>query len=143
MNVANEIGGSTLQLDISSEDAPRVLADHLRERHGGVDVVVHNAGVTRDKTLGRMSDEQWDMLMAINLEAPERISDELMRQDVLRQDGRIVGVSSVSGIAGNRGQSNYSTSKAGVIGLVEALAPAWRSGRARSTRWHPASSRPR
>lgn len=123
VNVANEIGGSTLQLDISGEDAPRVVADHLHERHGGVDAVVHNAGVTRDKTLGRMSDEQWDMLMAINLEAPERISDELLRQDVLRPDGRIVGVSSVSGIAGNRGQTNYSTSKAGVIGLVEALAP--------------------
>jgi 3-oxoacyl-[acyl-carrier protein] reductase len=123
VDVANEIGGSTLQLDISGDGAPAALAEHLSSRHGGVDVVVHNAGVTRDKTLGRMKDDQWDMLMAINLEAPERISQELLRRDLLRQGGRIVGVSSVSGIAGNRGQSNYSTSKAGVIGLVEALAP--------------------
>jgi 3-oxoacyl-[acyl-carrier protein] reductase len=123
VDVANEVGGSTLQLDISSDGAPAALADHLNSRHGGVDVVVHNAGVTRDKTLGRMDDSQWDMLLAINLEAPERITDELLRRDLLHDGGRIVGVSSVSGIAGNRGQSNYSTSKAGVIGLVEALAP--------------------
>jgi len=123
VGVANEIGGSTLQLDISTADAPARLAEHLEARHGGVDVVVHNAGVTRDKTLGRMSDEQWDMLLAINLEAPERISEELLRRGLLRRGGRIVGVSSVSGIAGNRGQANYATSKAGVIGLVDALAP--------------------
>jgi 3-oxoacyl-[acyl-carrier protein] reductase len=123
VDVANEIGGSTLQLDIASDGAPAALADHLSSRHGGVDVVVHNAGVTRDKTLGRMDDSQWDMLLGINLEAPERITDELLRRDLLRDGGRIVGVSSVSGIAGNRGQTNYSTSKAGVIGLVEALAP--------------------
>jgi 3-oxoacyl-[acyl-carrier protein] reductase len=123
VDVANEIGGSTLQLDISSDDAPGGLADHLRERHGGVDVVVHNAGVTRDKTIGRMSDDAWDVLIAINLTSQERINDALLRDDVLRPGGRIVTVSSVSGIAGNRGQSNYATSKAGVIGLVQALAP--------------------
>jgi 3-oxoacyl-[acyl-carrier protein] reductase len=95
---------------------------HLRERHGGVDVVVHNAGVTRDKTLGRMEDEQWDLLMAINLTSQERINDKLLEGDTLRRDGRIVTVSSMSGIAGNRGQVNYATSKAGVIGLVDAYA---------------------
>jgi 3-oxoacyl-[acyl-carrier protein] reductase len=120
--VANRIGGSTLQLDVTDDDAPETLVDHLRERHGGVDVVVHNAGVTRDKTLGRMSDEQWDLLMAINLTSQERINDRLLEGDTLRPDGRIVTVSSMSGIAGNRGQVNYATSKAGVIGLVDAYA---------------------
>jgi 3-oxoacyl-[acyl-carrier protein] reductase len=123
VEVANRISGSALQLDISSDDAPRALADHLSERHGGVDVVVHNAGVTRDKTLGRMDDAQWDMLLAINLGAQERINDALLDKDVLRSGGRIVGVSSVGGIAGNRGQTNYATSKAGVIGLTTAYAP--------------------
>ena len=67
-----ELGGSTLVLDITDEDAPRRIADHLLEHHGGADVVVHNAGVTRDKTLGRMSDEQWDMVIGINLTAQEQ-----------------------------------------------------------------------
>ena len=122
-SVANRIEGSSLQLDITVPEAPRTLADHLRDRHGGVDIVVHNAGVTRDKTLGRMSEDQWDLVLDINLSSQARINDVLLKEDVLRPGGRIVTVSSVSGIAGNRGQTNYSTSKAGVIGLVDALAP--------------------
>jgi 3-oxoacyl-[acyl-carrier protein] reductase len=121
--VANRIGGSAIQLDVTDPDAPDKLVKHLRERHGGVDVVVHNAGVTRDKTLGRMSDEQWDLLLDINLSSQERINEKLLEGDTLRPDGRIVTVSSMSGIAGNRGQVNYATSKAGVIGVVDALAP--------------------
>jgi 3-oxoacyl-[acyl-carrier protein] reductase len=120
--VANRVEGSALQLDIRNDDAPRRLADHMSERHGGVDVVVHNAGVTRDKTLGRMEQDKWDMVLSINLASQLRINDLLLGEDVLRPEGRIVGVSSVSGIAGNRGQVNYATSKAGVIGQVEALA---------------------
>jgi 3-oxoacyl-[acyl-carrier protein] reductase len=123
VDVANRIDGSTLQLDITADDAPRRLVDHLRQRHGGVGVVVHNAGVTRDKTLGRMADDQWDMVIDINLKSQERINEALIGEGVLRPGGRIVTVSSVSGIAGNRGQANYATSKAGVIGTVHALAP--------------------
>jgi 3-oxoacyl-[acyl-carrier protein] reductase len=121
--VANEIGGSSLQLDVTSDDAPKALADHLRERHGGVDIVVHNAGITRDKTLGRMDEDRWDSVLAVNLTSQERLNDVLLDEDVLRPGGRLVFVSSVSGIAGNRGQTNYGISKAGVIGEVMALAP--------------------
>ena len=122
-DVANAVEGEALQLDITTEAAPRTLADHLRERHGGVDVVVHNAGVTRDKTLGRMAADQWEMVVDINLSSQERINQVLLDEDVLRPGGRIVTVSSVSAIAGNRGQVNYATSKAGVIGIVDSLAP--------------------
>src|ERR1044072_9084112 len=108
---ANRIGGSALQLDITSDRAPGVLAER------DADIVVHNAGITRDKTLARMSEDQWDSVLAVNLESIERIN-EAIRDSV----SRIVCVSSVSGIAGNRGQVNYATSKAGVIGVVEALA---------------------
>jgi 3-oxoacyl-[acyl-carrier protein] reductase len=94
------------------------------ENHGGVDIVVHNAGVTRDKTLGRMPEDLWDMVLSINLGAPQRIDRELFERDAVRANGRIVCVSSISGIAGNAGQTNYSTSKAGVIGFVQAWAPA-------------------
>jgi len=122
-NVANNVEGEALQLDITAGDAPRTLADHLKERHGGVDIVVQNAGITRDKTLGRMSEDQWAAVLAVNLTGQERINQVLLDDDVLRPGGRVVAVSSVSGIAGNRGQANYATSKAGVIGLVDALAP--------------------
>jgi 3-oxoacyl-[acyl-carrier protein] reductase len=120
--VAQRIGGSVLLADITDEDAPARIAGELKERFGGVDVVVHNAGVTRDKTLGRMKPDAWDMAVDINLGAVIRITDRLLDDEVLRPGGRIVCLSSVSGIAGNRGQTNYSASKAGVVGFVEALA---------------------
>jgi 3-oxoacyl-[acyl-carrier protein] reductase len=109
--MANRLGGSALQLDITSDRAPGVLAER------GADIVVHNAGITRDKTLARMSEDQWASVLAVNLESIERIN-EAIRDSA----SRIVCVSSVSGIAGNRGQVNYATSKAGVIGIVESLA---------------------
>ncbi len=121
--VAQRIGGSVLLVDITDEDAPARIANELEERFGGVDVVVHNAGVTRDKTLGRMKPDAWDMTVDINLGAAIRITDRLLDDEVLRPGGRIICLSSVSGIAGNRGQTNYSASKAGVVGFVEALAP--------------------
>jgi 3-oxoacyl-[acyl-carrier protein] reductase len=122
--VADAIGGSTLTVDITGEQTPDTIASRLLDEHGGVDVVVHNAGVTRDKTLGRMSEDQWDTVLAVNLIAPQRIGRELLHRDALREHGRVVCVSSISGIAGNAGQANYATSKAGVIGLVQASAPA-------------------
>jgi 3-oxoacyl-[acyl-carrier protein] reductase len=122
--VANRVGGTTLQLDITAGDAPERLAEHLTERHDGVDVVVHNAGVTRDKTIVGMDENRWRMVLDINLAAQERLDAALLDGDVLRGNGRVVTVSSVSGIAGNRGQTNYATSKAGLIGRVAAMAPA-------------------
>ncbi|MCR3746936.1 3-oxoacyl-ACP reductase [Lentzea californiensis] len=119
--VANAVGGSALQLDITGD--PARLTSYLLERHGGVDVVVHNAGITRDKTLARMDSSLWDSVLEVNLACQERINDALLDGDVLRTGGRIVGVSSIAGIAGNVGQTNYATSKAGVIGMVRTLAP--------------------
>jgi 3-oxoacyl-[acyl-carrier protein] reductase len=121
--VAQRIGGSTLLVDITDVDAPERIAGELKERFGGVDVVVHNAGVTRDKTLARMTPEQWDMAVDINLGAVIRITERLLSDDTLRPEGRLICLSSVSGIAGNRGQTNYSAGKAGIVGFVEALAP--------------------
>ncbi len=100
-----------------------MLAEHLKTRQGGVDVVVHNAGVTMDRTLARMKPEKWDRLIAINLTAMERLTDGLLDNGALNDGGRIVCLSSMNGIAGQRGQANYATSKAGVIGFVDAYAP--------------------
>jgi len=121
--LTGEIGGSEIVVDITADDAPALIAAKLEAEHGGVDIVVHNAGVTRDKTLGGMDEERWSLLMEINLSSEERIDDALLDGGKLNANGRIVCVSSMSGIAGNSGQTNYAASKAGVIGMVEALAP--------------------
>jgi 3-oxoacyl-[acyl-carrier protein] reductase len=121
--VTSALGGSSLTCDITTDEAPQTIASFLQETHGNVDIVVHNAGVTQDRTLARMKPERWSLVLDINLSAEERINDALLEQDVLRAGGRIVCVSSISGIAGNSGQSNYATSKAGVIGMVQSLAP--------------------
>jgi 3-oxoacyl-[acyl-carrier protein] reductase len=118
--VAKRLGAGMIEVDITEEDAPARIADQLAD---GVDVVVHNAGVTRDRTIAKMPEERWTSLMEVNLSSEERINDELFSRDLLHKNGRIVCVSSLSGIAGNSGQTNYATSKAGVIGMVEALAP--------------------
>jgi 3-oxoacyl-[acyl-carrier protein] reductase len=118
--VAERLEAETIELDITDEGAPATIAERLSD---GVDVVVHNAGVTRDRTIAKMPEDRWSSLMEINLSSEERIDDELLHRDLLRSNGRIVCVSSMSGIAGNSGQTNYATSKAGVIGMVEALAP--------------------
>jgi 3-oxoacyl-[acyl-carrier protein] reductase len=124
--VANEVGGTAFQLDITAPDAAQRLVDHVQERHGGVDVVVHNAGITRDKLLVNMDAARWNSVMAVNLQAQLDITQALLdAEGVLRPGARVVAVSSQSGIAGNRGQTNYAASKAGVIGMVRAWAPAF------------------
>jgi 3-oxoacyl-[acyl-carrier protein] reductase len=120
--VMKEIDGDWLTLDITGHDAPQRIAHHLKEKHGGVDVVVHNAGITRDKKLANMKEDLWDSVIAVNLTAPERITRELLDQGVVNKFGSIVGVASIAGIAGNVGQTNYAASKAGVIGFVDSLA---------------------
>jgi 3-oxoacyl-[acyl-carrier protein] reductase len=120
--VANRTGATALQLDITAPDAPRRLVEHLRERHGGVHTVVHNAGITRDKLLVNMDAARWDAVLGVNLSAQLRINTALL-DGPLPAGGRIVSLASTSGIAGNRGQTNYAASKAGVIGMVRALAP--------------------
>jgi 3-oxoacyl-[acyl-carrier protein] reductase len=119
----NELGGHAVPLDITGPDAAERITHQLDEHHHGIDVVVHNAGINRDKRLANMTERAWRSTVAVNLTAPERITTELLEQDLVRDNGRIVCVSSISGIAGNVGQTNYATSKAGLIGLVEAFAP--------------------
>jgi 3-oxoacyl-[acyl-carrier protein] reductase len=115
-----ELDGDAIEIDIASPQAAATVAERFAE---GLDVLVHNAGVTRDRTIAKMPADRWSELMEINLSAEERINDALLDAGLLAANGRIVCVSSMSGIAGNSGQTNYATSKAGVIGMVEALAP--------------------
>ena len=119
--VARRLGGSVLLADVSDPGAPAAIAEDLRARHGGVDIVVHNAGITRDKTLARMKPELWDQTLDVNLAAVVRITEALL-QGPLRDQGRIVLLSSIAGIAGNMGQTNYAASKAGIVGYARGLA---------------------
>ena len=122
LEVTRELGGDNLTLDITDKDAPQRIAQHVKEKFGGVDIVVHNAGITRDKKLANMAEDRWSSVIAVNLTAPERITRELLDQGLVNDNGRIIGVASIAGIAGNVGQTNYAASKAGVIGLVDSLA---------------------
>jgi 3-oxoacyl-[acyl-carrier protein] reductase len=122
ISLTKELDGDYLTLDITAKDAPKRIAQHLTTAHGGVDIVVHNAGITRDKRLANMDEDRWRSVIDVNLVAPERITTELLDQGVIHDNGRIIGVASIAGIAGNMGQTNYATSKAGVIGLVDSLA---------------------
>lgn len=125
--VAGEIGGASLALDITASNAGEKIAE-MAQKHQGLDAIVHNAGITRDKTLAKMDDLMWDMVLDINLSAEETINDYLLSNQVFNDNARIVCVSSISGIAGNLGQTNYATSKAGVIGMVQATAPTLQNG---------------
>ena len=121
ITLTKELGGDYLTLDITAKDAPQRIAQHLTTAHGGVDVVVHNAGITRDKRLANMDEDRWSSVLQVNLVAPQRITAELLEQRVIHDNGRIVGVASIAGIAGNLGQTNYAASKAGVIGLLDSV----------------------
>ena len=121
--VANSVRGTALQLDVTAEDAGQKILDHTLTRHGRLDIVVHNAGITRDKLLANMTPEKWDPVLAVNVAAPLRINEALLESGDFTDAPRIVALASTSGIAGNRGQTNYAASKGGVIGMVRATAP--------------------
>ena len=115
---ASEIGGKAVQADVSNADD----AKRLVEEAGDVDILVNNAGVTRDGLLARMSDEDWDVVIDTNLRGTFNTCRAVTRGMMKRRAGAIVNVSSVVGLHGNPGQTNYSASKAGIIGFTKALA---------------------
>jgi 3-oxoacyl-[acyl-carrier protein] reductase len=117
--LANELNGTALALDITAPDAPARFVEVAKAR-GGLDVLVHNAGITRDRTLGRMSEAEWDSVLAVNLQSVLAIDAALDAAHALRPGAREVCLASISGIAGNAGQTNYAASKAGLIGYVRA-----------------------
>ncbi|WP_120520200.1 3-oxoacyl-ACP reductase [Arthrobacter celericrescens] len=121
--VANEVKGTALQLDITVPEAGERIIHHALERHGSLDILVHNAGITRDKLLANMDDGRWRSVIAVNIASQLRINDAVLGSPALPVAPHIVSVASTSGIAGNRGQSNYAASKGGVIGMVRASAP--------------------
>ncbi|PFG20788.1 3-oxoacyl-ACP reductase [Serinibacter salmoneus] len=127
--VMNEVGGVALQLDITAPEAAATILQRATSAFGGLDVLVHNAGILRDKLLANMTEQKWDSVIAVNLAAQLRITTALaLELPHLVQ----ISLASTSGIAGNRGQTNYGYSKAGVIGATRAWAPILAAGGGRA-----------
>ncbi len=112
------IEGVAYTADISSENTPKELCDFIEKNFGKIDIIIHNAGITRDKTLGNMTPQQWDQVIGVNLKSIINLDKEMLERNLINSGGRIICLSSVSGIAGNAGQCNYSTSKAALINYV-------------------------
>src|SRR5699024_13664 len=115
----NDIGGTALQLDITAEDAGATIAERIG---APIDILVHNAGITRDKMLANMDAARWDSVIGVNIASQLRMNAQLTESGAWGTAPRVVSLASTSGIAGNRGQTNYAASKAGVIGMVAASA---------------------
>jgi 3-oxoacyl-[acyl-carrier protein] reductase len=109
-------------LDVNDPAAGEALIDSLVREHGGLQVLVNNAGITRDMLAMRLKDEDWDAVLDTNLKAVFRMSRGVMRTMMKQRYGRIISITSVVGAAGNPGQANYAAAKAGVAGMTRALA---------------------
>ncbi|WP_172385736.1 3-oxoacyl-ACP reductase [Streptomyces sp. MNP-20] len=120
VRVAERVGGTPLALDITADDAGERIAAALPD---GLGVLVHNAGITRDRRLANMAADRWSSVLDVNLGSVLRTTDFLLKSGTLRRGGSVVATASIAGLAGNAGQTNYAASKAGVTGLVRSLAP--------------------
>lgn len=120
--LTEELGGNYIVGDITAADTPEMIASFIEAEHGGLDVLVHNAGITRDKRLRNMTADNWELVVDISVGAPQRITDHLLDKGLIRTGGTVIGIASIAGIAGNNGQTNYATAKAGVIGWIQSLA---------------------
>jgi 3-oxoacyl-[acyl-carrier protein] reductase len=118
----NQIEGQGMVLNVTDPDSLAAVIEQMKESFGMPLVVVNNAGITRDNLLIRMKDEDWDALMETNLKSVYRVSKACLRSMTKARFGRIINVTSVVGVSGNPGQTNYSAAKAGVIGFTKSLA---------------------
>lgn len=119
--VAAAVGGEALHCDLAAEGGVEALMADLQGRGQRVHILVHNAGITRDRTLAKMSPAHWDLCLAVNLQAAVRGTELALSTGVLRPSGRVLCLSSIGGIGGNPGQTNYATAKRALMGYVEAL----------------------
>ncbi len=120
--VLSPLGGRGIVLNVNDAAACEAAVDDIVKAHGGLQVLVNNAGITRDTLAMRMKDEDWDAVMDTNLKAVFRMSRAVMRTMMKQRFGRIVNITSVVGASGNPGQANYAAAKAGVAGMTRSLA---------------------
>jgi 3-oxoacyl-[acyl-carrier protein] reductase len=122
-NISEYLGeGQGLVLNVTDDASISALFDLIKEKHGSVDVLVNNAGITRDNLLMRMKDDEWNDIIDTNLTSVFKISKAVLRAMMKKRHGRIINIGSVVGTMGNAGQVNYATAKAGLIGFTKSLA---------------------
>jgi len=116
------VPGEGCVLNVNDALQVQTVIDGIQSKHGGLSILVNNAGITRDNLLARMKDEEWDEIMETNLKSVFRLSRAVMRSMMKARKGRIINITSVVGNAGNAGQTNYAAAKAGIIGFTKSLA---------------------
>jgi len=118
----NKISGKGIKLDVTDIDQISKLLKNVNEDFGSIDILVNNAGITRDSILLRMKEEEWEDIINTNLSSIYKMSKSVLRGMIKKRSGRIISITSVVGVMGNAGQSNYSAAKAGIIGFTKSLA---------------------
>jgi 3-oxoacyl-[acyl-carrier protein] reductase len=116
------VSGQGMTLDVTDAQATEALVKSITEQHGAINILINNAGITRDNLFMRMKDEEWDAVIGTNLSAVYRLCRLVVKPMVKARGGRIVNITSVVGQTGNAGQANYAAAKAGVVGLSKSLA---------------------
>lgn len=122
VRLMQQLQGKPLLLDISQANSAELVSDWLTQQGMVLDVLVHNAGITRDKLFHRMTEAQWTQTLDINLRAVQRINTVLLDRQQIQSDGRVVLLSSMNGLAGQKGQTNYASSKAALVGYCQFMA---------------------
>jgi 3-oxoacyl-[acyl-carrier protein] reductase len=118
----NKISGKGMKLDVTDNEQASNLVKNIGEDFGSVDILVNNAGITRDNILLRMKEDEWEDIINTNLSSIYKMSKSVLRGMIKKRSGRIISITSVVGVMGNAGQSNYGAAKAGIIGFTKSLA---------------------
>ena len=118
----NKVKGQAMVLDVNSNASIETLMNKINEEFGTVDILINNAGITRDTLLMRMKEEDWDAVISTNLKSVYKLSQAVLRGMMKNRSGRIINISSVVGHMGNAGQTNYAAAKAGINGFTKSLA---------------------
>jgi 3-oxoacyl-[acyl-carrier protein] reductase len=118
----NSISGQGLTLNVTNNDQIAEVMSTITENYGAVDILINNAGITRDNLLMRMKEDEWDDIMSTNLASVFKMSKAVLRGMMKKKAGRIISIASVVGAMGNAGQSNYAAAKAGIMGFTKSLA---------------------
>ena len=118
----NNILGKGMKLNVTDNEQISNVLKAVTEEYGAVDILINNAGITRDNILLRMKEEEWDEIISTNLSSVYKMSKAVLRGMIKKRSGRVISITSVVGAMGNAGQSNYAASKAGIIGFTKSLA---------------------
>jgi len=122
MFTENNILGKGMRLDVTDNEQISNLLKNIAENYGSVDILINNAGITRDNILVRMKEDEWDDIINTNLSSVYKMSKSVLRGMIKKRSGRIISITSVVGSMGNAGQSNYAAAKAGIMGFTKSLA---------------------